>query len=464
MTRKSKPLDLKPVFLVLAITIAAFLFSGLIVKGSPQMALVVIVSIVVCLLAFLKPDTALYMLVFSMLLSPEFGQRSTEGSGVTVRVDDFLLVLIGLSWFARTALFKDLQLFRKTKLNLPILLYLFACIIATALGIVAGNVKLTSGFFFVLKYFEYYVVYFMVVNHVRSRSQVQYLIIAVLVTCVIVDLVAISQIPSGKRLSAPFEGDIGEPNTLGGYLVLMITLSLALLVSIESRRVKLVLLGVAGLTVVPFLLTLSRGSYLAIIPAYFALIFFARKKALLLMMLIVGLVSLPVVIPQSVINRVMHTFSQRTQSGQEKIGAVRIDTSTSIRLRSWTRGFEATMQRPVFGYGVSGWYFIDNQIMKILVETGFVGLSAFFFLLYSTFRESVKVLRVAAKDPFFTGITVGFLGGLAGMIVHGIGANTFIIVRIMEPFWLLAGIVMVIPEILKKEASENPYLTTEQFS
>ncbi|EKD37134.1 MAG: hypothetical protein ACD_75C01243G0001 [uncultured bacterium] len=122
------------------------------------------------------------------------------------------------------------------------------------------------------------------------------------------------------------------------------------------------------------------------------------------------------------------------------------------------------MQRPVFGYGVSGWYFIDNQIMKILVETGFVGLSAFFFLLYSTFRESVKVLRVAAKDPFFTGITVGFLGGLAGMIVHGIGANTFIIVRIMEPFWLLAGIVMVIPEILKKEASENPYLTTEQFS
>jgi hypothetical protein len=27
---------------------------------------------------------------------------------------------------------------------------------------------------------------------------------------------------------------------------------------------------------------------------------------------------------------------------------------------------------------------------------------------------------------------------------HGIGANTFIIVRIMEPFWLMTGIIVVL--------------------
>jgi hypothetical protein len=35
--------------------------------------------------------------------------------------------------------------------------------------------------------------------------------------------------------------------------------------------------------------------------------------------------------------------------------------------------------------------------------------------------------------------------------VHGLGSNTFIIVRIMEPFWLFAGIVMMIPALEAEE-------------
>ncbi|MFP6645103.1 MAG: hypothetical protein VCF24_16315 [Candidatus Latescibacterota bacterium] len=31
---------------------------------------------------------------------------------------------------------------------------------------------------------------------------------------------------------------------------------------------------------------------------------------------------------------------------------------------------------------------------------------------------------------------------MTGLLVHAVGANTFIIVRIMEPFWLLAGLVV----------------------
>ena len=34
------------------------------------------------------------------------------------------------------------------------------------------------------------------------------------------------------------------------------------------------------------------------------------------------------------------------------------------------------------------------------------------------------------------------LAGLSGLLMHGIGANTFIIVRIMEPLWLIAGLVV----------------------
>jgi hypothetical protein len=36
---------------------------------------------------------------------------------------------------------------------------------------------------------------------------------------------------------------------------------------------------------------------------------------------------------------------------------------------------------------------------------------------------------------------------LAGLIGHGISASSFIIVRIMEPFWFLMGLVAVYPLI-----------------
>jgi len=37
--------------------------------------------------------------------------------------------------------------------------------------------------------------------------------------------------------------------------------------------------------------------------------------------------------------------------------------------------------------------------------------------------------------------------GLVAMLAHGIGANTFIIIRIMEPFWLCAGLVVLLPTL-----------------
>ncbi len=446
----TKNRDFKGIIFFLILFATCLVTAQLIAFGSNTIALAIIVAIVVCVVTFLKPEYSLYLLVFSMLLSPEFGQRSTEGAGVTLRVDDFLIALIGLSWIARTALVKELGIFRKTVLNKPIFIYLFACVVATGLGVLMGNVKLKSGFFFVLKYFEYYVVYFMVVNHIKNRKQIQVLIVCMLITCVIVDIVAIAQIPGGKRLSAPFEGEMGEPNTLGGYLVLMITLSIALWASIKSRKVKFLLLIVIGFSIVPFLFSLSRGSYLAMIPAYFALIALSKKRGLLIMALMLIIAVGPFVIPKKVVNRVMHTFSQRQQQGQTQVGKVKVDTSTSIRLRSWSRGFKATMERPIFGFGVTGWYFIDNQFTKVLVETGFFGLCAFLYLLFSIFKEGLKVLRLS-DDNFFNGITIGFLAGLVGIIVHSIGANSFIIVRIMEPFWLLAGIVMMIPAVLASE-------------
>ena len=36
---------------------------------------------------------------------------------------------------------------------------------------------------------------------------------------------------------------------------------------------------------------------------------------------------------------------------------------------------------------------------------------------------------------------------MMGILFHCIGANTFIIIRIMEPFYLLCGMVIAVPKI-----------------
>ncbi|MBI5233968.1 MAG: hypothetical protein HY880_06410, partial [Deltaproteobacteria bacterium] len=47
----------------------------------------------------------------------------------------------------------------------------------------------------------------------------------------------------------------------------------------------------------------------------------------------------------------------------------------------------------------------------------------------------------------------GMLAGLAALTAHALSANTFIIVRIMEPFWLGAALVVASIGITEHEKS-----------
>jgi hypothetical protein len=56
---------------------------------------------------------------------------------------------------------------------------------------------------------------------------------------------------------------------------------------------------------------------------------------------------------------------------------------------------------------------------------------------------------------------MGFIAGTFGLLAHAIGSNTFIVIRIMEPFWLVAGIVVMLPVFVDDEtrAPAHPLAT-----
>jgi O-antigen ligase len=413
-------------------------------------------ALVLFLLAFARTEFALYVMVFSMLLSPEITASAgglAERRDVTLRTEDFVLLVIGFTWFAKTAVNKELGLVAKTPLNRPIIAYVAVNLMATLLGYLMGSVHTAAGYLYVLKYIEYFVVYFMVVNNLRDRDHAWRLLTAALLTAAIVSVIGLTQIPSGERVSAPFEGESGEPNTLGGYLLFMMAIAGG--IALESTRlaVRARFVALLGLMAVPFVFTLSRASYLGVIPAFLALLAVTTRRRTLVAIVLIVVVCSPlllVVAPSSVVNRVLYTFEPEASQPTVRLGKIGLDPSTSARLLSLQQALSGWLERPVFGWGVTGFGFMDAQYARVLVETGIVGFLTFMWLLWSVLKAA-RAAYLRLVDPLDRGLVMGFIAGTFGLLAHAIGSNTFIVIRIMEPFWLIAGIVVMLPVLVDEE-------------
>ena len=419
--------------------------------------LVLAAALAVFLIVFVRIEFGLYLVIFSMLLSPQLGSGGAvaEGRRIVIRSEDLLLLVVAFSWLAKTAVNKELGLTLKTPLNRPILAYVAATAIATLIGYMTGTVGGWGGAFYVLKYIEYFVVYYMVVNNLVDRRQAWRLVTAAFLTAVIVSLIGLTQIPSGQRVSAPFEGKEGEPNTFGGYLLLLIAVAGGIALETARIRTRAIYLGLAGLMSIPFMFTLSRTSYVGAIPALATMAVLSSRRRLMIGGLIVLLVASPVVMtlfPDSVMRRVHYTFEPERGQPTVRVGAVGFDPSTSARLISVKQAFEGFTHRPIFGYGVTGFAFMDQQFARTLVETGIVGLATFLALVWAVLKAGVASCR-RLTVPEERGLALGFVAGTAGLLGHALGANTFIIVRIMEPFWFFAAVVVALPGLAPAETA-----------
>jgi len=415
-------------------------------------------GVIIFVLSFISTQLALYILIFSMLMSPEFIVGTTEGAsmgrGITLRVDDLIVAVIGFSWLARMAINKELGLFLRTPLNGPIAYYILVCVASTLFGAMFGRVDLKTGLLFVLKYFEYVLIYFMVVNYSKDRAQLKTFVWAMLLTCVIVSIVSMAEIPQGQRISAPFEGKSGEPNTYGGYLVFMMSIAAGLAFMVESFRIRLVYFFLVIFFSIPLLYTQSRSSYLAAIPAVLSFLWLSKKKQWIPPVLLLVALLLPFMAPKVTKDRVSYTFTQGIgRSDVVTVAGVQLDTSTSARIQSWKAAIRDLSQHPVLGFGVTGYRFVDAQYVRVAAETGLVGLLIFLILLGTILKHSFRVYSTS-HDPFDKGLSIGFIAGFTGLLFHAIGANTFIIVRIMEPFWFVAAMVMMIPSLEKDPKGE----------
>jgi len=442
----------------LVLTCLSLCAACLVIVLPPSVTLIAFLALVIAIICFIYPHAAFYILLVSMLFSPEVIVGQTAAREITFRMDDLLLFVIVLTWLARAAIYKELAVFRLTPLNAPIALYVAASLLATLVGMVRGNVGVASGLLFNLKIFEYFIVFFMVVNYVKDEKEIKTFVIVALVVALMVNLYALYQLPMGERLTAPFEGEQGEPNTLGGYLIIIISVALALFLQRAFGKRTNFLIPLLILSGISLMFTQSRGSWIGLILMSAPFMLLSSKRIFFILGAVFLIVALPYIAPQSTRERFTGTFRPDPFFAQtERFMGQGLDPSASERLTSYKKGFEKWKRHPILGYGVTGSGFIDGQFLRVLVETGIVGIALFLFLLW---RMAIFLWNTywSVDDPFFKALCLGMLGALAGLIGHGVSASSFIIVRIMEPFWFLMGLTVTYTLIKGEHLSTNSTL------
>jgi len=187
----------------------------------------------------------------------------------------------------------------------------------------------------------------------------------------------------------------------------------------------------------------------------------SKKRNILIFAAFVALISVPFTFPKIVMDRLTYTFRGEgpaktipTIDGKMMRTLIQLDPSTNERIISMRRVVEGFQQNPLFGFGVTGFSFIDAQYHRILIETGLFGLSAFIFLLWKTGSHVFRLWKRYRGDPLYNILTSGTFCAFIGLLFHAIGTNTFIIVRIMEPFWCLVALCTAIPLIESNEEKE----------
>lgn len=405
----------------------------------------------------IKVEFGIYILVIAMLLSPEIAVGAVGGAderGINIRYDDILIVIIFLGTIVKLSFEGRMELWRPNPINAGIFCYLFVAVISTlnALRISVPAWDKYVAFFVLLKMVEFYLIFFTVGLAITTAKDVRRQLVVFFGVASIVSLYAMLSIGRLSRVSAPFEVGGTEPNTLGGYLMIIVCLALGLLLNAPRMRYKVAFVAIGLLSVVPFIMTLSRASYLALLLGVITVGILSRRWWVIVALAIVLVLS-PFIMPQDVKDRVSYTF----QSGSGvQIGNTNIlvDKSTYERVYVWQKVRHNLRVWPWFGGGISWDTVLDSQYARILIETGLFGMAAFIYMLLRILQTTRETYRWT-RDWVVRGLGIGMTGVTIGLIVHGMGTISFLIVRIMEPFWFLIALCAVSRELSIHDYAER---------
>jgi O-antigen ligase len=189
-------------------------------------------------------------------------------------------------------------------------------------------------------------------------------------------------------------------------------------------------------------LTYIRIAWIALFAA--VAIILAKRSRILLVVLVIAVLVMIVAVP-SLRTRIGSVIGQGRQLTMEQ------DPSTRFRSQAWGLALDLFRQQPVRGTGMGSYFPASakifpkatsphNEYLRVLAETGVVGLALFVWALFSWVWFSVRTLR-SLTDPFFRSLALSALGASAAFIVLCITDNPLVYHSVNMYFWALLALV-----------------------
>ena len=228
---------------------------------------------------------------------------------------------------------------------------------------------------------------------------------------------------------------LDNPNMLGQYLILMIPLGGAKLLSARDWFSRAVWFASCGLMCVCMILTFSRGAWLGLLFA--GVVFFVMLNPRLILLAPVALAALWFVLPDAVIDR----FASIGNLG---------DASTSYRVYIWMGtlamlknywlcgigpGADAfNMVYPAYSFNGIIAPHSHNLFLQIVCDAGIAALGVFLVLLFVYFR--MMCTAISREKEWASWVhQIAFTGGVCGFLVQAMTDYSFYNYRVLFLFW-----------------------------
>ncbi|MGP8260230.1 MAG: O-antigen ligase family protein [Acidobacteriaceae bacterium] len=217
---------------------------------------------------------------------------------------------------------------------------------------------------------------------------------------------------------------------------------------INQFRYKILNYGLVAITLLATMYTFSRGGYLAVLFSVFVLGLLKDRKILLI--LGVFLLTWQIVVPAPVRERVSMTENANGQ----------LEASAQERVDLWQNAEQTFLHSPIVGTGFATFQLgehVDNLkdthnwYIKVMVETGLIGLVIAIILLQQLLATSYRLFK-RASDPFYRGLGLGLFLATCSCIVANFFGDRWTYLEITGLLWVLAGAAIRATHLMKSES------------
>ena len=361
------------------------------------------------------------ILIFTLFLFTASSMFSISISQVSAGVGGFF-------WLLRTHL-TDTWKEQRWPLGIPFVLFVLACLIAVV-NAYDVNYSYSS-----LKKLLEFLIFFWVLNCVRDNNLRNSLSLILITSATLAGLFGLYQywqeFLSIQKFSIFITTENRPEGTLSTYMtfagLLMLAGVIALAKILFQKPTHKWLLGSIGIITLSLLLNLSRQAWFGFLIALIFLVFFWRKKILLLIpiMLLVIYVASPLSVQQRV---------KSTLSGE--------DRTFTMRTALWKGGWEIFKDYPLAGCGfrcvdlvnsqypdptgyIARFRGMHNNLIQVAVDTGILGVTAWLGIWFYFFRFLYHKAITLEKNANERWVILGSAAAMLAFLAAGFFETNF---------------------------------------